>query len=1004
MLGPIEALVEGRPAGLTAGKQRALLAALLIDAGRTVPVDVLIDRLWGERPPPTAVKNVQVLVSQLRRLLGADAITTDGSGYRLRDEAADVTTFTALLESGRAELAAGDAREAERTLDEALALWRGRPYEDVQYEDFAREEAARLEDLRLDAMEERFQAMLDGGRHVQALPGLRALARAHPLRERVLAELILALYRSGRRAEALEVYDAARRRLADELGIEPGERLRRLHALMLEREGDRSEATRLEAPPRGDRSRQLLMVGGGLLLLAALLAAAMINRGGGGEETALAGVPGDSIGVIDPATRAIVARYAVGATPTSVAGDSDASWALNADAQTISRVDRRTGEVIERSLAGTPADLVFGGGALWVALTDTAQTVYTATLVEVDPDTLRPERSVRLPGTGETGGSVVALAFGNGAVFATAPSGRLVRIDAQSLRLTQGPRLRPDAVAYGEGSVWTVGSGTRLTRLDPQSLTATARFSIPTAAGVTELAVGGGLVWGAEPFSGLLWRIDPSTRPMTGHTIPVGLSASDVAYGAGAVWVASGIDGALIRVDPGSGAVSRVAVGQAPQRVAIAGGQVLVTVAGGGGAAIAGGGSDTHKLATLPSSSCGPVVYGGTGSPDLLIASDFPVTGIFARVTLPMVQTVEYVLRGHSFRAGKFRVGYQPCDDATQQAATYDAGKCEANAKAYAGTKSVVGVIGTLNSGCAEVVLPILNSASDPLALISPGNSYVGLTRTGPGVAADDPGRFQRAGGPTYLRVYPGDNIQYEAEAILAKRLGVSHAYAFAEFPRESYQLTITQGFAIEARRRGIQVTGPASPAAGGDAYMGLARSLQRDGVDGVLIATYGSQRVAALIRALRAVYGRSLPIIVSDSMLFGDFLQQLGRAGQGIYISGAKIEDPKHQLPAEGRQFVRAFSATQPGRVVNAFTPYTAQATELLLAAIGRSDGSRASVLRELRRAEVRNGILGSFSFDANGDMTVNRMPVFRSRAANHPAGPFEVFQLIDIRSEPTG
>ena len=124
MLGPIEALVEGRPAGLTAGKQRALLAALLIDAGRTVPVDVLIDRLWGERPPPTAVKNVQVLVSQLRRLLGADAITTDGSGYRLRDEAADVTTFTALLESGRAELAAGDAREAERTLDEALALWR----------------------------------------------------------------------------------------------------------------------------------------------------------------------------------------------------------------------------------------------------------------------------------------------------------------------------------------------------------------------------------------------------------------------------------------------------------------------------------------------------------------------------------------------------------------------------------------------------------------------------------------------------------------------------------------------------------------------------------------------------------------------------------------------------------------------------------------------------------------------------------------------------------------
>jgi ABC-type branched-subunit amino acid transport system substrate-binding protein len=287
------------------------------------------------------------------------------------------------------------------------------------------------------------------------------------------------------------------------------------------------------------------------------------------------------------------------------------------------------------------------------------------------------------------------------------------------------------------------------------------------------------------------------------------------------------------------------------------------------------------------------------------------------------------------------------------------------------------------------------------VALISPGNSYVGLTRPGPGVGPDDPGRFRLGGGVTYLRVYPGDNIQYEAEAILARELGLKKVYVVIDLPREGYQLTITRGFAEEARRRGIRVVGPASPPSGADGYVGLARSLRDEGVDGVLIATYGSPRVRSLLHALRTVYGADLPIILPDAMLFGDYLSRLGRLGEGIYVSGGKVADPEHQLPPEGRRFVRSFSATQPGRVVNAFTPYTAQATELLLAAIARSDGTRASVLRELRRAVVRNGILGDFSFDENGDMTVNRMPVFRSRPADDPAGPFELFKLYDIRSD---
>src|SRR5437868_6823871 len=216
ILGPLEVLSEGQPLDLGGRKQRALLALLLLEANRPVSRDRLIDALWEEQPTPTAQKALQVYVSQLRKLLGKERVQTQAPGYLLRVEAdeLDLTRFLRLQAEGR--------------LQEALALWRGPPLADFAYHRFAQAEIGRLQELRLDCLEDRIDRDLARGRHGALVGELEALTREHPVRERLLGQLLLALYRSGRQAEALETYQSARRTLVDELGIEPGLRLREL--------------------------------------------------------------------------------------------------------------------------------------------------------------------------------------------------------------------------------------------------------------------------------------------------------------------------------------------------------------------------------------------------------------------------------------------------------------------------------------------------------------------------------------------------------------------------------------------------------------------------------------------------------------------------------------------------------------------------------------------------------------------------------------------------------
>ena len=266
MLGPLEVLEGNEPVGLGGARQRAVLAYLLINRGEAVSVDRIVDALWGESPPATATKTVQVYVSRLRKILGAEALVTRGHGYALEAEpdSVDADRFERLAMEGRERLAAGDAAGAAELLQEALALWRGEPLADVAYESFARTETSRLEDLRLAALEDRIDAELALGNHAALVPELEALVTEHPTRERVRGQLMLALYRSGRQTDALEAYREGRTRLADELGLEPGPELQRLERAILSQdpELDRpSPPARLAAIRRG-RGAPLVIAGG----------------------------------------------------------------------------------------------------------------------------------------------------------------------------------------------------------------------------------------------------------------------------------------------------------------------------------------------------------------------------------------------------------------------------------------------------------------------------------------------------------------------------------------------------------------------------------------------------------------------------------------------------------------------------------------------------------------------------------------------------------------------
>ena len=254
ILGPFQAFDDsGREVGLPTGRERALLAALVLRRGEVVSIDALVDALWADAAPSTAVKAVQGYVSHLRRVLGSDgALVTQAPGYVLRvpAETVDAHRFETFAAEAWRTLHDDDPESALVTFERALALWRGPALVDFAFADFAQREIRRLDELHLETVEGRFEAMLQLGRHGAVVAELETRVAEHPLRERLRGQLMLALYRSGRQAEALQVYRDGRRLLADELGLEPGVELQRLERAIL------SQDTSLDAPARVDGRRR----------------------------------------------------------------------------------------------------------------------------------------------------------------------------------------------------------------------------------------------------------------------------------------------------------------------------------------------------------------------------------------------------------------------------------------------------------------------------------------------------------------------------------------------------------------------------------------------------------------------------------------------------------------------------------------------------------------------------------------------------------------------------
>jgi DNA-binding SARP family transcriptional activator/tetratricopeptide (TPR) repeat protein len=268
VLGPLEVVAEGRTVDLGGQKQRALLALLLLEANRVVSSDRLTDALWEDDPPETAQKALQVYVSQLRKALGRERLQTKAPGYliRIEDGELDLHRFERLQEQGR--------------LDDALALWRGTPLADFASQRFAQPDIARLEERRLACVEERVERELGAGRHAELTAELETLVEQHPLRERLRRQLMLALYRSGRQAEALQAFQDARRMLVDELGIEPTRELRDLHQAILRQDASLDLPREASTPQPPDEARAVF-VGreGEIAELEAALDAALTGRG-----------------------------------------------------------------------------------------------------------------------------------------------------------------------------------------------------------------------------------------------------------------------------------------------------------------------------------------------------------------------------------------------------------------------------------------------------------------------------------------------------------------------------------------------------------------------------------------------------------------------------------------------------------------------------------------------------------------------------------------------------
>jgi branched-chain amino acid transport system substrate-binding protein len=409
--------------------------------------------------------------------------------------------------------------------------------------------------------------------------------------------------------------------------------------------------------------------------------------------------------------------------------------------------------------------------------------------------------------------------------------------------------------------------------------------------------------------------------------------------------------------------------------LAAVGALALIAAGCGGGGNESGGGGTTGgggggKVSALPASSCGPLEYKGSGDADYLIASDLPLQGGSRTQTTQMNAAIRYVLDQQNWKAGDFNIAFQACDDSTAQLGKWDPDKCSANAHAYAQNSKLLGVVGTFNSGCAAIEIPVLNQApGGGLQLLSPANTYGCLTEP---CAGDEPEKYYPSGKRTYARVAPSDPNQGAVDAKFLAGKGVKRVSILND--KEAYGLGVAKNFEGAAKAAGMTVTGFTAYDPKQANYKALFTRIQGQNPDAVFIGGLIDENSGQLINDKVSILGSNTKVLL---MLPDGFTTDavFDRAEGGTpnakdaYFSVAGVGIDKYKGAA--LTFINGFKSTLGGKPVDPYAILGAQAAQVLLNAIEKSDGTRSQVIDKVFATKVSNGLIGNFSFNKNGDLT---------------------------------
>jgi branched-chain amino acid transport system substrate-binding protein len=383
--------------------------------------------------------------------------------------------------------------------------------------------------------------------------------------------------------------------------------------------------------------------------------------------------------------------------------------------------------------------------------------------------------------------------------------------------------------------------------------------------------------------------------------------------------------------------------------------------------------SATSGVTPLPSSSCGPVVYKGSGSPDYIIASDLPLQGAIRHQTVQISRAIIWELQQKGWKAGSYKIGYQSCDDSTAQTGGWDSAKCATNARLYAGNKSVIGVVGTFNSGCAKIIVPILNRANPgPMAMVSPANTNPGLTKKwDPG----EPQKYYPTGVRNYARVVATDDIQGPADAMWSQSLGYKKVYVLND--KQTYGFGVATTYKNAAKKLGIQVVGFKGWDAKQSSYEALANAIKASGAQAVFLGGIACNNGAKLMQDIRAVAPK-VKLQMPDG--FSDPVAN-GAVANGAYISVAG--QPPKSLTGQGAIFVKSFGKSI-GASPNPYSQYGAQAMQVMLQAVAAGGGDRAKTTKAIFGINITNGIIGNFTINATGDTNLTPITIYKQAGKN--------------------